>query len=64
MRDSIGGKPLPDSAAASGAVGDVIPSYNPIIAYRQASWLKRSYTVHFLTDKKKPLTTLVIRGFE
>jgi len=34
------------------------------IAHSQASWLKRSYTVNFLTGKKKPLTTLVIRGFE
>ena len=48
--------------------GDKIPSYmllsKPIIAHSQASWLKRSYAVNFLTGKKKPLTTLVIRGFE
>ena len=32
----------------------MIPSYNPIIAHSQASWLKRSYTVNFLSGKKKP----------
>ena len=56
LRDSVGGKPLPDRVAAWRAFGDMIPSYDPIIAHSQASWLKRSYKVHFLTDKKKPLT--------
>ena len=63
LRDSVGGKPLPDRVAAWRAFGDMIPSSNPIIAHRQTSWLKRSYTVNFLSGKKKPLTRLVIRGF-
>ena len=43
MRDSVGGKPLPGNVAALGDVGDMIPSYSPIIAHSQASWLKHSY---------------------
>ena len=61
---AAGDESLPGSAVVPVLLGDKIHSYNTIIAHSQASCLKRSYTVRCLTDKKKPLTTLVIRGFE
>ena len=54
LRDSVGGKPLPDRVAAWRAFGDMIPSYNPIIAHSQASWLKRSTRLTFLVARKNP----------